>query len=81
MASPIKCERNYGCPIQLTHTFNALVVGSINTGKTTFVARLLRSLPELIPDVTFAKIIYSYAIWQPIFENLQQGNEYIKLNL
>jgi septin family protein len=70
-------ERNFGCPIRLTHTFNALVVGSINTGKTTFVARLLRSLPELIPDVTFAKIIYSYAIWQPTFEKLQKGNYFL----
>lgn len=61
-----------GCPIILKPSFQMVVTGSVASGKSTFIADLIRNLPELCPSITFSRIIVIYGLWQKLYSTLLQ---------
>ena len=63
--------------IKFRHPFTAIVAGATMTGKTEYVAKLIKYRDELIvPNVQ--RVIYSYKKWQPAYEKMNDDVEFIK---
>ncbi len=50
--------------------FQMMISGSPATGKTVWLAEVLRNRSELF-DKQFDKIYFSYAAWQPIYDEIK----------
>ena len=57
--------------ISLKHPFRLMCAGASGTGKTTFVAKLLKNIKEMV-DEDFDMILFSYSQEQPLYEEIKQ---------
>ena len=57
--------------VRFEHPFSMLIVGASNTGKTTFIRRLLQLGDKMIKGAP-QQIIYCYGAYQPMFEEKKQ---------
>lgn len=55
--------------LRFQHPANVLLVGGSGAGKTVFMKRLIEERAHMF-NVTFEKIIFYYAEWQPLYESL-----------
>lgn len=56
--------------LMFKHPFTMMVAGATSSGKTHFVRRLLRALPEIMipkPPLTPLKVLWAYGIWQDLY--------------
>ena len=57
----------------LKHPFRLMCAGASGTGKTTFVAKMLRNIKDLV-DEEFDTKIFSYSQEQPLYNEIKQEN-------
>ena len=50
-----------------------ILAGCSGAGKTTFVYRLLRNLPEMYPSDPPKEILYCYGVYQDLFEEMEKN--------
>lgn len=65
------CGGGAGIEIRFRTPFTMIVSGATQSGKTTYVRKLLKSMPHIftkVPDV----VIYFYSQWQPIFSKIKE---------
>ena len=62
--------------VQLKENFKIFIGGPSRCGKTTFVVDLIQNLSNLaVVAPTF--IIYTYKVWQPIFDEMNKVNVFL----
>jgi hypothetical protein len=63
--------------LKFRHPFTAIVAGATMTGKTEYVARIIKNREDMIvPPVQ--RVIYSYKKWQPAYEKMDDKVEFVQ---
>lgn len=57
----------------MKHPFRLMCAGASGTGKTTFVAKMLKNIKKMV-DVGFDKIIFSYSQEQELYDQIKENN-------
>ena len=59
------------------HAFTCVVAGPTGCGKTEWVKRFIKHLPEMVTPLP-TKILWSYAEWQPAYQSLQDKIQFVQ---
>lgn len=60
-------------PVQIVPPFGGMLLGSVQAGKTWWLRKFLKSLPEIIkPGHHFARIIYCYKMYQSVYDEMKK---------
>ena len=59
------------------HPFTSIIAGPTSCGKTVFTSKFIKYVDQLVKPLV-DEVIYCYAIWQPVYVDLQKENHRVK---